>query len=76
VISPRRYIRSYLDGKGAAVPGAGIVSKRPQRMAPASDVSRLLRRSFEAQAAKPNSREQVARVARRVLGRPRHRPCR
>lgn len=45
--TPKRYITTYLNGKGAVVKGAGIVSKRPKQMAPASDVTGLLRRSFE-----------------------------
>ncbi|HEY5193388.1 MAG TPA: hypothetical protein VIJ39_05885 [Solirubrobacteraceae bacterium] len=46
--TPRAYITSYLNGKGAVVKGAAIVSKRPKQMAPASDVTGMLRRSFKA----------------------------
>jgi hypothetical protein len=44
---PQRYIKRYLNGKGAVVKGAGVVSERPKRMAPASDVTGVMRRSFE-----------------------------
>ena len=45
----KRYVKSYLNGKGALVEGASIVSERPSRMGQASDVTRLMRESFKEQ---------------------------
>jgi len=45
----RDYIRHYLDGEGAVVDGAGVASHFPEQMGPPTDVTKLMRESFEEQ---------------------------